>query len=291
MSADTLIPLQEAEKLSPNAIISMFVLDATGIGGGIFRFSPLSRADGSDIVWQGDTYTRFPLKAEGYEFSTKGELPRPRVTFSNLFGVFTALNLGYQDLTRARFTRKRCYKKNLDGEAQANPNASYPDDVFFIGRKIIQNKQLVQYELVSSLEIDGPQIPARQVFSNRCAWKYRSAECSYTDIPVADRNGNPCPVALTSGRGTWSAANSYTPGEFVTRILDPITLRPRYFVNIVACAGILTEPPNETYWFEDECSKRIEDGCKPRFGPAAPIPHDSLPFGGFPGSRLLDTGE
>ncbi len=285
MGADTQTVLQEAEKFSPTALIHLYVIDASNIGGGIFRFSNDCLPDGTDIVWQGNTYARYPVKADGFEFSAKGQLPRPRLVFSNLFGTFTALNRGFNDLSRAKFIRKRCYFKNLPGQPQANSNAAYPDDVYSFFRKVSQNKQQVEYELASAMEIDGPYLPARQVYANLCVWKYRSAECGYADLPVADRNGTPPPVAPTTGRGTWIASASYVAGDFVTKILDPVTLRPRYYICITPCTGSLTEPPNSAYWFEDECSKRVRDGCKLRFGATA-----TLPFGGFPGSALLSQG-
>ena len=40
--------------------------------------------DSGDIIWQSNTYSRMPCKAEGFKYTGKGKLPRPTISFSNL---------------------------------------------------------------------------------------------------------------------------------------------------------------------------------------------------------------
>ena len=47
--------------------------------------------DSLDIIWQANTYSRMPVKAEGFKYSGKGKLPRPTLTLSNLLGTITAI--------------------------------------------------------------------------------------------------------------------------------------------------------------------------------------------------------
>ncbi len=159
MSTNTLPQVTESEKLSPNTIIPLYVIDATNFGAGILRFCNDSMPDGTDVAWNGDAYARFPIQVTGFDYSSRGQLPRPKISVSNVYGTFTALNKAYQDLTRARFIRRRVFFRNLDGQPGADPNAHYPEDIFFFLRKIQQTKNSVQYELASALEIDGLAIP------------------------------------------------------------------------------------------------------------------------------------
>ena len=57
----------------------------------VHRFTNTKNELGANIVWQGNTYTAIPLKAEGYEASGQGTLPRPNISVSNLLGTFTTL--------------------------------------------------------------------------------------------------------------------------------------------------------------------------------------------------------
>ena len=39
----------------------------------------------------------------------------------------------------------------------------FPDEIFFLDRKIIENRQIVQYELVSALDLANVRVPKRQI--------------------------------------------------------------------------------------------------------------------------------
>lgn len=178
----------EIQKLEPSAVIELFVLDCTTLGGSIFRFHAGTNALKQNITWQGEVYTRFPIQASGFEISAQGSLPRPRLRASNALSVVTTLLLELDDLAGATVYRKRTLKKYLDAvnfeggvNADADPDAHFVDDKFYIDRKIAENRDLVEFELSSALDLAGVQVPRRQVISNLCAWAYRGGECGYTD--------------------------------------------------------------------------------------------------------------
>lgn len=104
----------EIQKLAPSAIIEMFEIDATVIGGSVYRFHSGKNGLIGDIVWQGNTYSAFPIEASGFEWSGKGQLPRPVVRVSNVLGTMTALVLQYDDLAGVKVTRIRTLQKYLD---------------------------------------------------------------------------------------------------------------------------------------------------------------------------------
>jgi phage-related protein len=104
----------EIQKLSPSAIIEMFELDATLIGGSIYRFHAGKNGIITDLVWNGQTYSAFPIEASGFEWSGKGQLPRPRITIANVLGTLSSMVLAYEDLAGCKVTRIRTLAKYLD---------------------------------------------------------------------------------------------------------------------------------------------------------------------------------
>ena len=104
----------EIQKLEPSAIIEMFELDATAFGGDLLRFHAGTNGLRQNLVWQGNTYTAFPVQASGFDLSGNGQLPRPKLQVANVTGAITLLVLTYDDLLGAKVTRKRTLAKYLD---------------------------------------------------------------------------------------------------------------------------------------------------------------------------------
>lgn len=188
----------EIQKLEPSAVIELFVLDLTDLGGDTYYFHAGTNELSEDITWQAQVYTRYPILLEGFEITGTGQLPRPKAKVSNALGSITSLLLVYNDLLGAKLTRKRTLKKYLDAVnfvGGVNPDeddtAEYPDDVYFVDRKVSENKQYVEFELAASIDVAGVMLPRRQIIQNTCIWKYRSAECSYSGTNYFDINDNP----------------------------------------------------------------------------------------------------
>ncbi len=178
----------EIQKLEPSTVIELFVLDCTILGGDIFRFHAGTNALKQNVTWQGETYIRFPIQASGFEMSAQGQLPRPRLRASNVLSVVTTLLLSFDDLAGATVYRKRTLKKYLDAvnftggvNPDADPDAHFVDDKYYVDRKITENRDFVEFELAAALDLAGVSVPRRQVVSNLCTWAYRGGECGYTD--------------------------------------------------------------------------------------------------------------
>tara|TARA_Y100000361_G_scaffold144454_1_gene152525 strand:- start:678 stop:1571 length:894 start_codon:yes stop_codon:yes gene_type:complete len=194
---------EELSKLNPSAIIELFEvhLDNTLHGStDVYRFHAGANADiDGNVVFNGNTYTRIPVKADGFEMTNTGTLPRPTLTISNLDGTMTTLLLlvnattAGNDLGGAEVRRIRTLKKFLDGEAAADPNAKFPDERWFIDRKANESRDSVTFELASKFDLAGQKLPKRQIVANVCQWIYRSTECSYTGDDYYDVNGNTVP--------------------------------------------------------------------------------------------------
>jgi lambda family phage minor tail protein L len=135
-----------------------------------------------DIIWQSNTYSRMPCKAEGFKYSGKGKLPRPTISFSNLLGTITAIiqltnnatPLPFTDLAGAKITRRRTLARFLDEAnfpsnvnpykvGSVDPTAEMPQEIYFIDRKIVENRDIVQFELVSTFDLIGIAAPKKLV--------------------------------------------------------------------------------------------------------------------------------
>jgi lambda family phage minor tail protein L len=187
----------DLQKLAPGSIIDLYELDATNIGSSLFRWVPEVNELNNDIVWQGNTYTRFPIEVSGFARRGKGTQPRPTIKMSNIGGLVGVLVRDFEDMVGAKFTRRRTFVKYLDaanfsgGNAQADPNVALPDEIWFVDRKASEDGIFISFELASAMDLTNAKIPKRQVTQNVCAWQYRSGECGYTGGAVADITDNP----------------------------------------------------------------------------------------------------
>jgi lambda family phage minor tail protein L len=185
----------EIQKLAPSSVIELFVLDLALFGQGPVRFHAGTNALQQRVVWQGNAYEAFPIEVEGFEFNGNGQVPRPRLRVANVTGTITALVLTYQDLIGAKITRKRTLAKYLDAQnfpgalnATADPSAEFADDMYYVDRKSRETRDVVEFELAASFDLEGVSLPRRQIVQNVCPWRYRASECSYTGTSYFDAN-------------------------------------------------------------------------------------------------------
>lgn len=197
---------EELSVFNPSAIIEMFELrlDSNLHGSSdILRWhSGVNDQVTGNIVWNGQTYFRVPVKAEGFEYKNTGTLPRPTLTVDNTTSLITALLLVVNaitvgnDLAGAEVRRIRTLKKFLDadnfsgGNSSADPYAAFPEERYFVDRKASENRNAVSFELASKFDVAGQKLPKRQCIANVCQWEYRSSECGYTGSNFFDINDN-----------------------------------------------------------------------------------------------------
>lgn len=187
----------EIQSLSPSSLVELFTLDLTLQGGPILYFHAGTNGLSSDLVWASQTYTRFPITAEGFKQSMTGAQPRPTLTASNIQGSLAAMARSYGGFAGCKLTRTRTFARFLDavnfpsGNPQADPTQHLPLEVWYIDRKSNEDGQSIQFELASNLDLVSIRLPRRQFIQNCCTWLYRGADCGYTGGPVADAAGNP----------------------------------------------------------------------------------------------------
>ena len=44
-----------------------------------------------------------------------------------------------------------------------DPTATFPDEVYFIDRKSTENRDIIEFELAASFDLNGVRLPKRQV--------------------------------------------------------------------------------------------------------------------------------
>jgi phage-related protein len=242
---------------SPDAIIEMFELElVTSIHGNndIYYFhAGVNEVNNGNIIWRTQAYQAFPIEADGFEYNGQGQLPRPKIRVSNILGTITALLLTLPaGLEGAKVTRVRTLRKYLDSgnfdstdvlltedgfsllyedgteiylepvNPTADDTAEFPREIYYIDRKTAENRDVVEFELVSSMDLAGVRAPKRQCISNICQWVYRSTECSYTGTNYFDSNDQPvgavaqdvCGKRLSSCKARFGANNELPFGSF-----------------------------------------------------------------------------
>jgi len=185
--------LGELQRFDQSAVIELFEIDTTLRGGGISHFHAGTNEIKTGVIWQGQTYLPLPLQVTGFEMSGT-TFPRPKLSLANISGVFSTVVRQFNDLVGCKVTRKRTLAMYLDaanftdGNPTANPNEHFNDDIFYVVRKTGENKVAIEFELGSSLDLQGVMLPKRQIIAGTCSWLYRGEECGYTGVPVAKSN-------------------------------------------------------------------------------------------------------
>lgn len=215
------VPVSELQKINPSSIIELFQLQlVTQIHGSstIYRFHAGTNATGTngEVVWAGNSYLRFPVEADGFEYSGNGQLPRPKLRASNVFGTITALILSIPNgLEGSKVTRIRTLARYIDAVNFAgsvnpfgtpDPTAEFPREVYFISRKTTENRDVVEYELSSAFDLQGVRAPKRQCLSSICQWVFKSTECGYVGgIQTCNKSLSNCRERFGNGELPYGA--------------------------------------------------------------------------------------
>ena len=211
---------KQLASITPDTVVTLFEIDFSNIQAdfealkdmyqinigaeAVYRFCAMINGT-NPVVWQGREYQPLPIQADDFESSSDGKLPRPKLRISNPEGLFSKIVHSNKDFANCKVTRKRTFvrflddvnfqNRNLNNEGlnpfgKSDPNAHFRDEVYFISKKITENKTEISFELVSALELEDSFVPARVVLSNYCNWTYRcDIGCRYTGAPIENSSG------------------------------------------------------------------------------------------------------
>jgi lambda family phage minor tail protein L len=195
----------EARKLEPSALVSLFRLDATEVGGVELNFT--NETSGGNVVsFGGIQFFPIPVTFRGMTVSTTGPLQTPTMTLANTDGVVQEFVNTWGNLAGCRLTRWRTFARFLDDGAEPDPSAFYGPDVFKIDRKASDTPEEISWELATLADAQGVYV-GRTIIRDVCMWRYRyynpntgsfnydKAECPYTGSNYFDRNDQPVVAA------------------------------------------------------------------------------------------------
>lgn len=223
----------ESQSLSPSGIISLFVLDASFVGGTIMHFVQGSESDGA-ISFGGIGYVAMDVEFEGLETSGVGSLPTPTIRVGNGDGLWQGMLNTFGGLEGCTLHRIRTYERFLDGRDDADPQAFYGPDTFRIERKTTEGSAVIEWELSAAIDQEGKMLPGRQVIRDTCLHRYRvwnpgtarfdysKAQCPYTgaqaydinDLPISDPSKDTPSRRLSCCRTRFGRANPLPFGGF-----------------------------------------------------------------------------
>jgi len=175
---------QEIQKLAPDALVALYELDATIVGGSIYHFCEYATTSGSVIEFGGVSYSPLPVELTDYEIPGDGTMPRPHLKVANVNLTFAGAVSAYGDLVGSKLTRRRTFAKYLDNGSDPDPTAQFPADIFYLEQKLNHNKQYIEWELLAAFDLEGIYIPRRQVLRETCTHRYRiyvDGDFDYTD--------------------------------------------------------------------------------------------------------------
>lgn len=144
------------------------------------------------IVFGGTTYNPVPMEVEGFEWTGRGPIPRPRIRITNVGNLGGQMAAASGDLLGAKLTRLRTFEKYLDGMPNADSGTYFQPDVWYFERKSQHSPVLIEWELSSVMDQEGKQLPGRQMLRDVCTHSYRyyvpgtgfsyaGVTCPYTD--------------------------------------------------------------------------------------------------------------
>ena len=174
------IPVSALQSINPGSVIELFTIELiTALHGAntLYRFHNGANLNANgEVVWAGNSYLRFPIECNGFEFGSTGTLPRPTISISNIFGTITTIiqtvnetTVG-NDLNGAKFTRVRTLARYLDAAnftggtnpfGTPDPTAEFPQEIYFLDRKVTETRDVVTWEAQSALDLVNVKLPQR----------------------------------------------------------------------------------------------------------------------------------
>lgn len=315
--------VQDLHSLTPTSFIELFTLDTSDLqnnnlplGQRVLNFHNSKESKTGNSVFFGDPlvqYAPIPILMKNNEIKGDNSLPRPRLTIGNPDGIVSYYIRQSGGMVNATLTRRKTLAKYLHentwGGVQPfgvhQPESYLTDDIYFVNKIVVENKEIVEFELASVLETQGIKLPRTRMYATSCRFEYRnSSGCGFNGIaPEKSGVDHTKPVATEGNvtfegdlgltlvdRGEWSATNTYNIGDFVkiTSRFDTDENVPhskKFFFYVCKKNGVVGPafypPISKDSWYKEACSKKIS-GCLLRYEP------NQIRIGAFPGLIRTD---
>lgn len=183
----------------PGARIDLFKLDLTPIGGAVFYLTNTVRerpgGTTTPILFGGIGYQPLAIEAAGFERTSTGGFPRPRLRMGSQTYAIIAAALRLGDLIGAIVTRTRTFDAYLDDGGSPDSTQKLPDDVFIISRRSRLDRQTIEWEMKAAVDMENITLPLRKVVRDYCQWSYRywsGASLQFVNFPECPYRGGAC---------------------------------------------------------------------------------------------------
>lgn len=208
----------DIQKLEPGNQIRLFEVDATRLGGNLWRFH--GHAQEGDIIWQGHLYEPIQLEAKGFDIRGDGRPSSPTLQLANelggVRGAISALCLHLRDLAGAKVKVSETFRHFLDAAnfPDGNPAAANQAriNLWYIEQKTDEDREQVTFQLSSPLDLEGQMLPTQQI-TKLCRWacrgQYRQEACGYTGTAKFTKKDEPTDnPALDRCGGRWKSCKA-----------------------------------------------------------------------------------
>jgi len=139
----------------------------------------------ADIVYDGITYTAFPIYHEDIGENSSGQIEIVRIHVGNVSRLIQAYLETY-DLRRKKFSIKQVFTNQL-----ADTDA-YLEEIFYIDSYSADQNEVV-FSLSSKLDILNVNLPLGRYPRNHCPWKFKGNECGYSGAETScDKTFDTC---------------------------------------------------------------------------------------------------
>lgn len=192
---------QETIKLDADALVALYQLDMSSVGGEILHFTTEGKA-GQAVSFGGVEFSSVPVELAGMTISGTGSLQTPTMTVANTDGFIQEILNSFGDLEGCKVTRWRTFARYLDDGVSPDSTAFYGPDVYKIDRKAADTPEQVQWEMSALIDSQGVYV-GRTVIRDTCLWRYREfnaltgtfnyarATCPYAGTNYFDKNNKP----------------------------------------------------------------------------------------------------
>lgn len=220
---------EHIQKFDLGPRVFLYQVDLTMFGLGTLYLAP-GTTGSSAVGFGGQPYAPHPIRADGFELTTIGTLPRPTISFANLDNSFTALVEQNDDLQGGIVTRLRTYGRYLDNGAEPDGNKFLPPDIYLLSQKTKHNQSEIAWTLGAAMDQEGVELPGRPIVRDWCghdyrrwngtAFDYTNVTCPYTGTSYFDENGDATTAAFdrcSKRLGTGCMKRFGTTGVLPTR--------------------------------------------------------------------------
>jgi lambda family phage minor tail protein L len=129
-----------------------------------------------DVIYNGVTYTRFPITHEFVGENNQGQIDQVKVRLANVSRLIQLY------LEQYDFRGRKVIIRTVWADQLADPDA-YIDDIFYVDNYTADQNN-VEFTLTSKFDVLGMDLPARRYARNYCSWKFKSAECGYMGVEL-----------------------------------------------------------------------------------------------------------